>query len=293
MTEGKKRATIGLSLFLLLVFASAAFLVTKAAALKSVAGTHAITVYMWSVAGASMVVRLLLREPLNDVSFRWNGWKTTRATLLGILMPLLVGAASYGLGWALRLANFAPALLPADILRISVTGPDAARFWKYLLISWILGGLWSCKSAAGEEIGWRGYMLTRLIQSDLPAPLFLSGLIWALWHLPLILSGQYEPVNPAPGSMAIFAITILGLGYIFAWLRLSSGSIWPCIFAHGAWNATIVSAFQNCTSGGSAWVGEAGVLTAIAVFLYAAALHRLWPPPKEIEIRVTADDVSR
>jgi membrane protease YdiL (CAAX protease family) len=114
----------------------------------------------------------------------------------------------------------------------------------------------------------------------LPAPLFLSGLIWALWHLPLIFTGEYGLVKMTPGSIAIFAVDIVGLGFVFAWLRLSSGSIWPCILAHGAWNAAIVGAFHDATRGGDGWVGEAGALTAIAVFLYAIALNCLWPLPR-------------
>jgi CAAX protease family protein len=41
-------------------------------------------------------------------------------------------------------------------------------------------------SALGEEIGWRGYVLSRLQtrMSALSASLFLAP-IWALWHLPL------------------------------------------------------------------------------------------------------------
>jgi uncharacterized protein len=288
----KKRARTGVGLFLLLVSTSSVLIQISAPALKSVAGAHLITAYMWWVAGSSMIVRLLLREPLHDVSFRWNGWRTTRAMLVGISMPLFVGAISYGLAWATGLAHFAPASLPDKIFLVSLGGTDTARFWKYLLICWIVGGLWSCKSAAGEEIGWRGYMVTRLIKSGLPAPLFFSGLIWALWHLPLILSGLYGLVDITPGAIAIFAINIIGLGYIFAWLRLSSGSIWPCICAHGAWNATIVGAFGDCTRGGRVWVGEAGVLTAIVVILCAAGLNWIWPLPRPERYQEEAAPIS-
>lgn len=271
----------GLGLFLLLVSAFAICFVWKGTALERVLGARAVTVYMWSVAAASIIVRLWLREPPGDVSFRWHGWLTSRAMLVAFAMPLLVGLVSFGLGWALGLGGFAPAQLPQTLFHIAITGPDAARFWKYLLVSATLGGLWSCKAAAGEEIGWRGYMLTRLIESGAPAPLLLSGLIWALWHLPLIFTGQYAGVARTPVSIALFAVDIVGLGFIFAWLRLSSGSIWPCILAHGVWNATVFGTFREATQGGAVWVGEPGALTAIVVILVALALYWLWPLPQK------------
>src|SRR5918992_4619816 len=65
-------------------------------------------------------------------------------------------------------------------------------------------------SALGEEIGWRGYALPRLQarRSALGASLVL-GPIWALWHLPLWLTG-------APGRTPIlyagFVVSVIALG---------------------------------------------------------------------------------
>ena len=55
--------------------------------------------------------------------------------------------------------------------------------------------------ASGEEIGWRGYMLTRLIDAGVPRPVLTSGLIWGLWHVPLVLGGVYA-AGPSPALSA-------------------------------------------------------------------------------------------
>jgi len=103
--------------------------------------------------------------------------------------------------------------------------------------------------AAGEEIGWRGYMLTRLIDADVPAPILVSGIVWAAWHMPLILTGQYAS-GPHPTLSAIFfTIDITAWAVVIAWLRLSSGSVWPCIWAHCVWNEVIEGAFDLSTEG--------------------------------------------
>ena len=130
----------------------------------------------------------------------------------------------------------------------------------------LLGALENVKYAAGEEIGWRGYMLTRLVDSGIRAPILISGLAWGMLQdrIPIL-------------STCLFLVGIVAAGYVFGWLRLSSGSIWPCIWGHGAWNAVVQGAFDRSTAGRSVWVGESGVLTAGMLNLFAVVLYKRWP----------------
>ena len=137
-------------------------------------------------------------------------------------------------------------------------------------------------SAAGEEIGWRGYMLTRLIDAGVKRPVLVSGLIWASWHVPMIVSGQYA-AGPMPFLSAIlFVGSIVSAGYVIARVRLESGSVWPAILLHGSWNALIQGSFDKFTVGGGAshttsiWVGESGILVVAASALVALAI--VWRP---------------
>jgi uncharacterized protein len=265
MSTPPAQARRGLLIFFVVLIAGSAYFEHKILTLGGAIGEHIGLIYalMWWVAVSSVVARLILRESPRDVSFRWGGWLGTRAVLVATALPLLVGLVAYGLSWATGLAHFDP--------------DGKGGFAESLLVSLTVGGIYSCKSAAGEEIGWRGYMLTRLVDSGIPAPLLVSGLIWGLWHTPLILSGQYASGPHPLLSAAVFMSTVVGLGFVFAWLRLSSGSIWPCIWAHGVWNAVIQGPFDNSTAGYSPWVGESGVLTALAVAVFAIVLYRVWP----------------
>ncbi len=162
-------------------------------------------------------------------------------------------------------------------MHFTLAGNPFVRFLQCLGIMLFFGALATCKYAAGEEIGWRGYMLTRLVDSGIGAPILISGLVWGLWHAPLIVSGQYA-AGPHPIlSLGLFLAGIVAAGYVFAWLRPSSGSIWPCIWGHAVWNAVIQGAFDRSTSGGSVWVGESGVLTAAVLILFAIAVYKVWP----------------
>jgi membrane protease YdiL (CAAX protease family) len=125
--------------------------------------------------------------------------------------------------------------------------------------------------AAGQEIGWRGYMLTRLIDAGMPRPILASGLIWGLWHVPLVLAGLYAAGSSPVLSAVLIMVTATSFSYLLARMRLETGSIWPAIVLHGAWNSIIQTAFDPATAAGATlWVGESGILTALA--LVAAAI---------------------
>jgi uncharacterized protein len=275
------KARRGLAIFFSALIAGSAYFEHKVLVLGGAIGNHLELVYalMWWVTVSSIVARLVLRESPRDISFRWGGWAGTRAIMVATALPLVVGFVAYGIAWSIGLAHFSGLKPSQTVFGVSFVGSPATRFLKFLLVMATVGGYYSCKSATGEEIGWRGYMLTRLIDSGIPAPIFLSGLVWGLWHTPLILSGQYAS-GPHPAlSAVLFVGDVMGLGYVFAWLRLSSGSIWPCIWAHGVWNAVIQGPFDMATAGYSVWVGESGVLTTVMMAVFAIALYRVWPLP--------------
>jgi uncharacterized protein len=93
-------------------------------------------------------------------------------------------------------------------------------------------------SALGEEIGWRGYALPRLQtqMSALSASLILAP-IWALWHLPLWLTG-------APGRTPLiyagFVVSAFGLSVILTWVYNSTGgSLLLVVLLHATINLPI------------------------------------------------------
>jgi membrane protease YdiL (CAAX protease family) len=274
-----QQARRGLAIFFPVLILGSAYFERKIYLLGGSIGGHAGLIYglMWWVTVSSLVARIVLRESLRDVSFRWGGSNGTRAVIVATVLPLVVGFVAYGLAWSTGLAHFDAAGIPGTVLGLHFAEGSAAHFLEYLLLALSLGALFSCASAAGEEIGWRGYMLTRLIDAAVPAPILVSGVLWALWHTPLILSGQYASGPHPKLSAAGFFFTVIGAGYVFAWLRLSSGSIWPCIWAHAIWNAVIQGPFDQSTAGYSMWVGESGLLVAAITLLFAFVLYRVWP----------------
>jgi membrane protease YdiL (CAAX protease family) len=221
----------------------------------------AILVLMWTPAVASVIARLVLKEGFSDVSFRFGGLRTLPWYALGLGVPLAVGILAYGSAWLTGLVGF------EGSAGAFLVGLVSAATWIT-----IYGFIFT----AGEEIGWRGYMLTRLIDAGVPRPVLVSGLIWALWHVPLILAGIYA-AGPYPAlSAVLFVISVTSAAFVFARIRLETGSIWPAIFAHSAWNSIIQGPFDGAATGPNAalWTGESGILPVIVLVVVAVIVSR-------------------
>jgi len=80
--------------------------------------------------------------------------------------------------------------------------------------------------AFGEEFGFRGYLLPKLLECGKYRALLLSGLFWGIWRIPLYsLGGGINASN-----LAFLILTAVLLGVILAWLYFRSKSIWvPCL----------------------------------------------------------------
>lgn len=67
----------------------------------------------------------------------------------------------------------------------------------------------------------------------------ISGLIWTAWHVPLIIWSDYNSGAPAWYSIACFTTMIISASFVFVWIRIKSGSLWPAILLHASHNAII------------------------------------------------------
>jgi membrane protease YdiL (CAAX protease family) len=117
----------------------------------------------------------------------------------------------------------------------------------------------------GEEFGWRGYLQPRLLPGRPVLAAGVMGLIWGVWHYPLILRGYDYGDDVALGSVVFLVSTAL-ISFIFGWLVERTGSIWSSSLAHAA---------TNVVGGGlsSMWLSGAHHQ---AITSYAGLLA--WPP---------------
>ena len=90
--------------------------------------------------------------------------------------------------------------------------------------------------AFGEEWGWRGFLLSKLLPLGQWPAIGLSGAWWGLWHMPAILLGYNYPLHPRLGVFLMIIFCVI-MGALFSWMRLATGSIWPAVIAHSTLNA--------------------------------------------------------
>jgi uncharacterized protein len=113
----------------------------------------------------------------------------------------------------------------------------------------------------GEEFGWRGYLQLRLAPGRPLLAAVLTGIIWSVWHYPLIVRGFNYPENPWLGLL-LFPVTSIFLSIIFGWLREKSGSIWASSLAHSSINAVggSLSLLWFYGRASQTWIGIQGIL---------------------------------
>jgi membrane protease YdiL (CAAX protease family) len=134
---------------------------------------------MWSPAAASIVARLVLREGFTDVSFRVGGRRGWQAIVVAVSLSNRHRANRLRHCVDDSLARFAPR--PGGLVAQlgAASASPVAAFLVMLVVAATIGTIVGILTAPGEEIGWRGYMLTRLIDAGIPRPILVSGLPWA------------------------------------------------------------------------------------------------------------------
>ncbi len=192
-----------------------------------------------------------------------------RAWPVAILGPLLVLGVAYGVVWAAGLAEFAvPDLLVDQSASLGV--PE----WVWMPVAMIIGPTFTLGLVLsfGEELGWRGYLLPRLEFLGAWAAVLLTGLMHAVFHLPIILlTGLYHAGGNTLVVVPLFLLSVTLVGMFLGYLRLSTGSVWPAVLGHSAHNS-IWAAFAACSAGSTPLAseylaGESGILVILG---YAA-----------------------
>ena len=228
-------------------------------------GGHYVEALMWCPAIAALVT----------LGFRGLGTASLglsriggRFALAGYLIPLGYALVGYTVVWGWGLGYFPDhAAIAAIATRLGWQSTEPASFVPlYFILIASTGMIGASARALGEEIGWRGFMAPRLVaRYGFTGGAVLGGLIWAVWHMPLLLFADYHSATPWWFAMTCFTVMVVGSSVILTWLRLRSDSVWPCVLCHASHNVFIQSFFTPLT-------GARGSVTAYMIDEFGVAL---------------------
>jgi membrane protease YdiL (CAAX protease family) len=241
-----------------------------------------ITAVMWCPALAALASCRLLGRRFKSLAWRWPEGRYIAAAYF---IPVAYAMIAYGAVWALRLGGWNRDLAGLVTQRFGLRGmPTWGAFSLWLLFTATAGMIRSMSTAVGEEIGWRGFLVPELArQMSYTKVSLLSGIIWAAWHSPILLFADYNAGTNRWYALSCFAVMVVSGSFIFAWLRLKSGSLWPPVVLHASHNLFVQTVFDNMMrdTGKTLWyTTEFGV--ALALVSVAFAVY-FWTRRSEVE----------
>ncbi|MFC2101521.1 CPBP family intramembrane glutamic endopeptidase [Bacteroidota bacterium] len=157
-------------------------------------------------------------------------------------------------------------------------------FLAILIVNGLVGSFFNIPMFIGEELGWRAFMVPRLLKLYKPQIAFLIGAaVWALWHGVMIVMGlNYPSVHPVWGNLMMIAFCI-PVGIIFQYFYMKSKSVVVAALAHAGLNKSAMS--MSFLLAGDSYdtllYGPTGVIGILIFSIVALILYRRFDWTKE------------
>ncbi|MGB9620957.1 MAG: CPBP family intramembrane glutamic endopeptidase [Brevinematia bacterium] len=212
--------------------------------------TTLLVVYMFGPAIGAIIAQRSSNQKVKDlgIEFKVNKW-----WILGVLsiltITILTPLISYLLGGGLitsweELQNKVVEIYKSELAQKQmekigkVVNNNILIFYLITILSGVAAGLTINGLAAfGEELGWRGLLFEEFKKYGFIKSSFLIGIIWGLWHAPIIAMGHNFPQHPTEGIFLMTAFCV-ALAFIMNYFRLKSNSVILSSIMHGTLNGT-------------------------------------------------------
>ncbi len=250
--------------------------------IKSITAVFLLVGYMYMPAlSALLVQKYIYKEamikPLR-ISFRLNIY-----FLWALLIPLILVLVATGIGFLFKSVTYTPdmsgmfelyknKLSPEDLAKIqdSIKTLPINPIWIVIGQGLIAAVTVNALAAFGEELGWRGFLLSELKTLSYFKASLVIGIIWGLWHAPIILMGHNYAEHPQWGVLFMIIFCTL-YTFLLVYMTLKAKSVIAASVMHGSINAffgitIMLSSGGTDLSNGIA--GAAGFITlALAIVL--------------------------
>ncbi|MBL8028476.1 MAG: CPBP family intramembrane metalloprotease [Fibrobacteres bacterium] len=262
--------TFGLSLLLVLLF-------NKSGGTWNTAGSmFMVSLYMFTPLISVLIVNKLAPEgkfsEAIGFKFTWNRWFVLAwlspfaiagaALLISLKMP----GTSFSLGMENLLERYSKSATPEQMkaLKDQMTSlpihPAVISAFQALVAGLTINAL----MALGEEAGWRGFLHKELSHLGFINASLTTGIIWGIWHAPIIMMGHNYPDHPKSGVFLMIVFCML-FSPLLTFIRQRSGSVLAAAILHGTFNATAGLPFMLLNGGSDLTVGSMGAAGIIAM----------------------------
>jgi len=199
-------------------------------------------IFMGAPAIAAIAILRFRRVPIRSGTGLYLG--RIRWIALAWLAPGVLTAAMVGIGLVLPGVEFSTDYT-AFLLELGFTEGEAVTTIAELEanavpvivilvgLGLVLGATLFALAAFGEELGWRGLLLTALAPLGFWKLSLVTGLIWGIWHAPLILLGLQFPEDPVVGIFTMIVATV-AWSPIYTYLTVRARSVLAATFFHGS-----------------------------------------------------------
>ncbi len=196
------------------------------------------TLHLMLCPGASAIITKLIF----DRDLQGLGWKPGPVRWLGLayLLPILYGVVIYGGTWLSGQGGLTTEYV-AEVASTELGMVDASRAQMVVVYTMLLATFVfvtsSVPRAFGEELGWRGFLFPELERmTSFTTASAIGGVVWVLYHLPLILFSDYHSTAPIPFQVVMFTISGVSLTFVHNWFRARSGGVWAPAVLHASHN---------------------------------------------------------
>jgi len=228
---------------------------------------------MLAVGVATVLTCLIRKRDLATLGWGWGSWKYQ---WISYLLPLIITSVAYLIIWYARLGEwYNTEFVFQQMKEYNLSGWSDARV---IIFHFALTATYSfillLPSVLGEEIGWRGFLVPELAKfMSFTNVALTSGLIWSMWHWPLIFMGLYgNDGAPLYFQLFFFTLFITSNAVIMTYLRFKTNGLWSAVIFHMSGNIFLQKVFAPLTieTDNSAWyVNEFGLVPALVAFVIA------------------------
>src|SRR6056297_283516 len=240
---------------------------------------------------AILVEKVIHKEKLKPnlfISFKINKWFFIAWLITPIMsfatlgISLLLPDVTYSPEMTGMVNRFEDMLTPEQLEQMknaSETMP-IHPIWLALLQGLVAGATINAIAGFGEELGWRGFLLKSFKEMNFLKASISIGVIWGIWHSPLILMGHNYPQHPEIGVLMMTVWCIL-LTPLFLYFTVKAKSVIAAAIMHGTLNATAGIAIMVIDGGNDLTVGMTGlagfislVVVLFVLFIYDNKLSK-------------------